>query len=110
MTESVGRPALHAVMTFCTLASVEGETLCVSVPDAASLATLQSNSQMLERLLAHHAPGGPTRLRFVEVPQDAPGRAETGPSETPLERFQRLQAQNPFLSALVDTFGGELVL
>ncbi len=108
MAERVNRPALHAVMTFCTLTGVEGDTLCVGVPDQSSLGVLRENQQMLERLLAHHAPSGPSRLRFVATKAERV-RAETGSSETPLERFTRLQAENPVLSALVDTFGGELV-
>ncbi len=108
MAERVNRPALHAVMTFCTLTAVEGDTLCVGVPDHSSMGVLRENQQTLERMLAHHTPGGPSRLRFFANKAERVS-AETGSSETPLQRFTRLQAEHPVLSALVDTFGGELV-
>ncbi len=108
MAERVNRPALHAVMTFCTLSAVEGDTLCVAVPDQSSLGVLRENEQTLERMLAHHAPNGPSRLRFFATKAERVS-PETGSSETPLQRFTRLQAEHPVLSALVDTFGGELV-
>ena len=102
-----GRPSLRGILRLTEPVDVRLGAIEVSVPDAFSQTTLQSEagalSERLGQLIGEDAPG----LRFV-VRQKGRTGPEPAAAVDPFEQIKRLRQEHPVIRTLFERFGAEI--